>query len=67
MLEQYYNKETYTLTLPTDFNSLLTDLPLGTKIIIFKDDAEERRYCKFNQSVVNLPSSLTHGNIWIRF
>ena len=31
MLEQYYNKETYTLTLPTDYNSLLKDLPLDIK------------------------------------
>ena len=36
MLEEYYNKETETLTLPFNFNSLLKDLPLGTKIIIFE-------------------------------
>ena len=38
MLKEYYNKVTHTLTLPIDFNSLLTDLPLGTKIIIFKEN-----------------------------
>ena len=64
MLEQYYNKETNTLTLPADYNSLLKDLPLGTKIIIFKDN-EKNRFSEFNQKVDNLPSSLTHGNIWI--
>ena len=31
-LEEYYNKETYTLTVPCNFNSLLKDLSLGTKI-----------------------------------
>ena len=41
MLDEYYNKETYTLTLPAVFNSLLTDLPLGTKIIIFEDSIEK--------------------------
>ena len=31
MLEEYYNKETYRLTLPIDFNSLLKDLAVGNK------------------------------------
>ena len=65
MLEQYYNKETYTLTLPTDYNSLLKDLPLDIKIIIIGDDYTKHTYSKFNQEVDNLPSSLTHGNIWM--
>ena len=62
MLEEYYNKEIETLTLPINYNSLLEDLPLGTKIIIFKDnkDNEKNRFSEFNQAVDNLPSSLTH-------
>ena len=41
MLEQYYNKETYTLTLPNDFNLLIKDLALGTNIIIFEENVEK--------------------------
>ena len=67
MLEEYYNKETETLTLPFYFNSLLKDLPLGTKIIIFKDDYYEMMYSIFNKSVDNLPSSLTHLTFGYRF
>ena len=65
MLEKYHNKETHTITLPTFFNSLLTDLPHGTKIIIFEENIEEHLHSKFNQPVDNLPSSLTHSNIWM--
>ena len=67
MLEEYYNKKTEILTLPINFNSLLKDLPLGTKIIIFENDYYKMIYSIFNQSVDNLPSSLTHGNIWKGF
>ena len=38
MLEQYYNKETNTLTLPYDFNKELYNLPLDTKVIIFEEN-----------------------------
>ena len=67
MLEEYYNKETETLTLPFNFNSLLKDLPPDTKKIIFEDNYYLNRNSIFNQSVDNLPSSLTHGNIWKGF
>ena len=43
MLEEYYNKETETLTLPFNFNSLLEDLPLGAKKILFFEE-----YCYNN-------------------
>ena len=65
MLEEYYNKKTEILTLPINFNSLLKDLPLGTKIIIFENDYYLNKNSIFNQSVDYLPSSLTHSNIWI--
>ena len=48
MLEEYYNKETDTLSLPHNFNSLLKELPLGTKIIIFEEDIKNGQYSKFN-------------------
>ena len=61
MLEQCYNKETYTTSLPIDFNSLLKELPLGTKIIIFKENVNNHKFSEFNQPVDNLPSNLTHA------
>ena len=60
MLEQYYNKETQTLTLPHDFNKELCNLPLNTKVIIFEQDYNKRQYSLFNQPVNNLPDSITH-------
>ena len=83
IFEEYYNKETETLTVINDYNSLLKDLPLEIKIIIFKDN-HNSSYSKFNQKVNNLldsitfdflfnqqinifPSSLTHDNIWMQF
>ena len=59
MLEEYYNQETNTLSIPANFKSLLKDLPLGTKIIIFKED--NNKYSLFNKPVDNLPSGLTHA------
>ena len=60
MLEEYYNKETETLTLPINFNSLLEDLPLGAKKIIFEEDNDKYVFSIFNQKVDNLPENLTH-------
>ena len=65
MLDKYYNKETHTLRLPYNFKSLLKDLPLGTKIIIFEENRKNQQFSEFNQKVNNLPSILTHGNIWM--
>jgi hypothetical protein len=60
MLEQYYNKETNTLTLPYDFNDELCNLPLDIKVIIFEQDYHKRQYSKINRQVNNLPNSITH-------
>jgi hypothetical protein len=59
MLEKYYNKETNTLTLPYYFNEELCNLPLNIKVIIFEEILYENN-SKFNQSVNNLPNSITH-------
>ena len=60
MLEQYYNKETNTLTLPYYFNRELCDLPLDTKVIIFEEDSSKSQDSQFNQAVDKLPNSITH-------
>ncbi len=60
MLEQYYNKETQTLTLPYDFDEELCDLPLDTKVIVFEEDFIKKQYSKFNKPVDYLPNSITH-------
>jgi hypothetical protein len=71
MLEQYYNKETRTLTLPHDFNEELCDLPLNIKVIVFKEDYNKYQPSQFNKPVGhqecedincprNLPNSITH-------
>ncbi len=44
MLEQYYNKETQTLTLPYNFNKELSNLPLNTKVIIFEEDYSKNQH-----------------------
>jgi hypothetical protein len=64
MLDQYYNKETNTLTLSYDFNEELYNLPLNTKVIIFEEDYSKLQYSKFNQQVNNLPNSITHLTFW---
>jgi hypothetical protein len=51
MLEEYYNKETNTLTLPHNFNKELCNLPLDIKVIIFQQDYCKIQYLKFNQKV----------------
>ena len=58
MLEQYYNKETQTLTFPYDFNKELCDLPLNTKVIIFEEDYSKKQHSLFNQPVNNLPNTI---------
>lgn len=50
-LIEFYHAITKTLIVPSEFNELLTDLPLDTKIIIFDDN----EHSKFNQHVDNLP------------
>ena len=78
MLEEYYNKETKTLSIPWNFNEELTDLPFDTKIIIFEEDLSTVQYSKFNHKVGhqgcedvncprNLPNSLTHLTFGFRF
>ena len=52
MFVGYYNKKTHTLSLPFKFNSLLKDLPVGTKIIIFENNCNINQYFNFNQEVV---------------
>ena len=66
MLEKYYNKKTMTLTLPINFNSLLEDLPIGIKKIIFENN-EKYVFSEFNKKVDNLPSSLTHLTFGCKF
>jgi hypothetical protein len=59
----YYNKETKTLTLPYNFNEKLKDIPEETEKIIFHNysyNYSHGYYSLFNQSVDNLPLSLTH-------
>ena len=57
----YYKKETQTLTLPYEFNSELTDVPLDTKILIFDQDPTfySGEHSLFNKTVDNLPDSIT--------
>jgi hypothetical protein len=57
---EHYNKETKTLTIPYTFDEELKDLPKETKIIIFSENLDEDKYSYFNQSVDNLPETLTH-------
>jgi hypothetical protein len=59
MLEQYYNKETQTLTFPWYFDEELCDLPLDTKVIIFGEN-NKFHFSEFNRPVNNLPNSITH-------
>ena len=59
MLEEYYNKETQILILPINYKSLLEDLPVKIKKIIFKNYWYEEIFSYFNQKVDNLPNSIT--------
>jgi hypothetical protein len=70
MLEQYYKKETNTLTLPYYFNEQLCDLPLNIKVIVFEEDYNKYQPSQFNKPVGhqecedincprNLPNSIT--------
>jgi hypothetical protein len=38
ILNEYYNEDTKTLTLPSEFNEELNDLPIDTQIMIFEED-----------------------------
>jgi hypothetical protein len=79
MLEEYYDTETKTLTIPCDIDEELTDLPLNVQIIIFESDhyceegIEDCEICggyftsKFNQRVDNLPNTLTQLTFSHRF
>ena len=60
MLEEYYNVNTQTLTVPLNFDDELMNLPLDTKIIIFEENNNKNGFSKFDKSVDNLPNSLTH-------
>ena len=51
MLEQYYDKETSTLTLPHDFNEELCDLPSDIKVIVFEQDLYKDQYLSFDLQV----------------
>jgi hypothetical protein len=51
MLDEYYNAETQTLTLPYDFNEELSNLPIDVLIIIFEEDLNKSQNSRFNQSV----------------
>ena len=59
-LEECYDTETNTLTLPRTFNEELTDLPAGIKIIMFDQDITVSKNSIFNKEVNNLPNTLTH-------
>jgi hypothetical protein len=48
---QYYNNITKTLTIPSDFNQELKDIPDDTEIIIFDEDLKNKKYSKFNQEI----------------
>jgi hypothetical protein len=54
---KYYNNTTKTLNIPYDFNEILKDIPVETKIIIFSQYTYRSR---FNQEIKEnvLPSSL---------
>jgi hypothetical protein len=78
VLEQYYNKETQTLTLPYYFNEELCDLPLDTKVIVFEQDCSKNQHSLFERPVGhqgcedmncprNLPNSITHLTFGYRF
>lgn len=58
MLEEYYNAETGTLTIPFDFNEELKDLACNTKIIIFDQHFGKRS--KFNKLLDNLPKKIIY-------
>ena len=51
MLEQYYNKETKTLSIPWDFDEELKDLQFDTEVIIFEENRSKYQYSQFNKSV----------------
>jgi len=57
---QYYNNITKTLTIPSDFNQELKDIPDDTEIIIFDEDFKNDKYSIFNQKIKEnvLPDSL---------
>ena len=68
MLEEYYNKETKTLTIPFNFNEELKDLPLDTEIIIFDEDFDKYEDSLFNCPISDiLAPSLTHLTFGTRF
>jgi hypothetical protein len=59
MLENYYNVETKTFTIPYDFNKELNSLLTDVQIIIFEQDFTKKEYSQFNKSVDNLPNKIT--------
>jgi hypothetical protein len=60
ILNEYYNKDTKTLTLPYDFNEELIDLAIRMQIIIFEKNYKNNQYSIFNKSVNSLPNTITH-------
>jgi hypothetical protein len=60
-LNNYYNKETKTLTLPQEYNEVITNVSKEIEIIIFK------KYSIFNKPVDNLPEKLTHLTFGFNF
>ena len=53
-----HNEITKTLTIQSDFNDELVNLPNDVEIIIFENDY--LNISKFNKNVDKLPPSLTH-------
>jgi hypothetical protein len=67
ILNKYYNVDTQTLSLPWVFNKEIKNLLIDVQIIIFEEDRAKKQFSKFNQSVDNLPNTLTHINFGRRF
>jgi hypothetical protein len=66
MLEEYYNAETKTLTIPEYFRGELENIPKDTESIIFQEyihsalEGESIRISYFNRPIDNLPPNLKH-------
>jgi hypothetical protein len=59
-MEEYYDEERLTLSIPSKYNKKLDIIHENTKVIIFKEDAQMRIYSEFNQTVDNLPNKIKH-------
>ena len=54
-----YDQATCTLTIPPYWNGRLVNLPLGIKNLIFAEDIGNNICSKFNDSIENLPNTIT--------